>query len=176
VNKKILGIVFSITMLAILVAPVMAGKGQTKMDFRFVLTGSYGGAPAKVIETEKTTHYFDLPFANFIPIVVEIDGVPIPSGQLSYTGLMHVNSGPQGSTVYVEEIITIVAGSGYGAGTLVLRVQGNQKSNGEGAGVNFNGYGTGAYEGVKISGISEGPVPVGDDYELTRSGTIMGWP
>jgi hypothetical protein len=89
---------------------------------------------------------------------------------------MHVNSGPQGSTVYVDEVITIAAGSGYEAGTIVLRVQGNQKSNGEGAGVTFNGYGTGAYEGIKILGTSEGPVDVGGDYQLTRTGTVMGWP
>ena len=156
----------------------MAGKGQDKMDFRFVLIGTYGGAPAKVIDTGKTMHYFDLPFSNWgVPLVVEIDGVPIPSDQLSYSGLMHVNVDAQGrGTVYVDEIITIAEGNGYEAGTLVLRVHGNQKGEGEGAGVNFNGYGTGAYEGVQISGTSEGPEAVGDLYQLTRTGTIMGWP
>ena len=153
----------------------MAGKGQAKVDFRFVLTGVMG-APGRVVATGNTTHLFDLAFIDTIPIVVEIGGVPIPSALLSYDGLMHVNSGPQGSTVYVDEIITIAAGSGYEAGTLVLRVQGNQKGNGEGAGVNFIGFGTDAYEGVKISGTSEGPILVGGDYQLTRTGTLMGWP
>lgn len=177
-NKKLLGFALAFTFLAMLAGPVMAGKGQPKLSFEFVLVGETAVPPIpRVVETGNTTHYFGLAFVNTMDLVLKIDNVAIPPEYLTYEGLMHVNVSPKGGTVYVDEIITIASGAPLGAGEIILRVQGNpNRGQGQGAGVNFIGFGTGAYEGIKISGTSVGPVDEGDYSKLTRTGIVMGWP
>jgi len=46
-NKKVLGFAFVIVFLVMLVAPVMAMKGQTKQDFKLVFQGLPSGGEVK---------------------------------------------------------------------------------------------------------------------------------
>ena len=203
-NKKVLGFVLASIFLAMLVAPVMAGKGQTKVSFKLVLVGTYGaGATRK--DAGQSIHVDNMPFVAtgwagsveypvpYAPLVLEIDGVPIVD-PLSYEGLMKViwsvhpdgESGQENIALMVDEIITI---TGDNAGTLVLQVKGNNYAtgNGVGAGDSFIGFGTGDFEGVKIKGATpDGAVRVGEMEvapgvvipisKLERVGTVMGWP
>jgi hypothetical protein len=205
-NKKVLGIALASIFLAMLVAPVMAGKGQTKVSFRFVVVGTYT-APAVVKLVGQSAHYIDMPFVAlgwlggdepyttpYAPLVLEIDGVPIDPELLSYEGMMQAGGSAKSDNGYVrvDEVITIGDGEGGEAGTIVLQVKGNNYANGNGVGQgdSFIGFGTGDFEGVKIQGRTpEGPVQVGDfpipgsdpvEYVpismLERVGTVMGWP
>jgi hypothetical protein len=208
-NKKVLGIVLTVFFLAMLVAPVMAGKGQTKVSFRFALVGTYT-SPAVVKLVGQSYHYLDMPFVAigwpggdepyttpYAGLALEIDGAPVDPTLLSYTGMMKAcGSGKSDNgVIMVDEVITIDDGSGGVAGTIVLQVKGNNYVNGNGVGQgdSFIGFGTGAFEGVKIKGRTpDGPVQVGemvvgvdpDTGEpivipismLERVGTVMGWP
>lgn len=200
-NKKVLGIALASIFLAMLVAPAIAGKGQSRVDFKFVLVGMYGGLPAEILEHGMATHYFDIPFVAtgwmgdteyptpYAALTLEIDGVPIPAEQLSYSGMITTARGSEygGGVVTVSETIIITVDD-VEMGTLELKVHGNTNSgNGVGNGDGFIGFGTGAYEGVKIEGRSPGgAVQVGEMdigggnilgvYKLERVGTVMGWP
>jgi hypothetical protein len=203
-NKKVLGIALASIFLAMLVAPAIAGKGQTKLSFELVLVGTMG-MPGEIIATGQAMHLNDVPFLatgwtgipdtewdeSYAPIALTIDGVPVDPATLSYEGMMKVQysaapdgeSGQPNMAIMVDETITI---TGDNAGTLVLQVKGNNENTGNGekagAGDNFIGFGTGDYAGVKIQGSSPGgPVTVGEDggatfSKLVRVGTVMGWP
>jgi hypothetical protein len=205
-NKKVLGIALASIFLAMLVAPVMAGKGQTKVSFKFVLVGTYQ-APAVIKLVGQSAHYIDMPFVAtgwpggdepyttpYAPLALEIDGVPIDPLLLSYEGMMKAggSSKSDNGLVTVDEIITIGDGEGGVAGTIVLQVKGNNYANGNGvgAGDSFIGFGTGDFESVKIQGrtpngpaqVGEFPIPDTDPQEyipiskLERVGIVMGWP
>jgi len=201
-NKKVLGFALASIILAWLVAPVMAGKGQTKVSFKLVLVGTYGG-PGEQKYVGQSSHITDMPFIAtgwagsveypdpYAPLVLEINGVPVVD-PLSYEGMMKViwsehpdgESGQPNIALMVDETITIGE-----AGTLVLQVKGNNYNtgNGVGAGDSFIGFGTGDFEGVKINGRTPGgAVQVGEMEvapgvvvpisKLERVGTVMGWP
>jgi hypothetical protein len=206
-NKKLFGFMFSIIVLAVLTAPVLGaantGKGQTRVSFRLVIVGTYGGTGVEK-DAGQSVHIDDLPFALtgwegsedypdiYDPIVLEIDGVPVDPALLSYEGMMKViyseapdgESGQPNMAIMVDETITIGE-----AGTLVLQNKGNNQNtgNGVGAGDSFIGFGTDDYKGVKIQGRSPGgAVKVGEIEpapgvvlpisKLERVGTVMGWP
>ena len=202
-KKKVLGIALTVFFLALLVAPAIAGKGQTKLSFRLVLVGTYGGT-GEVKYVGQSFHHTDMPFVTtgwwgseaypdtYDPIVLEIDGVAVDPALLSYEGMMKViwsehpdgESGQPNIALMVDENITIGE-----AGKLVLQVKGNNYNtgNGVGQGDSFIGFGTGDYKGVKIQGRTpEGAVQVGEMEvapgvvlgisKLERVGTVMGWP
>ena len=200
-NKKVLGFALASIFLAMLVAPVMAGKGQTRVSFRMVIVGTYGGTGVEKY-VGQSSHITDMPFVltgwagseaypdTYDPIVLEIDGVAIDPTLLSYEGMMDViwseapdgESGQLNMVIRVDEIITIGE-----SGTLVLQVKGNNYAMGKGAGDSFIGFGTDDYKGVKIQGRSPGgAVTVGEMEvapgvilpisKLERVGTVMGWP
>jgi len=200
-KKKVLGIALTVFFLALLVAPAIAGKGQTKLSFRLVLVGTYGGT-GEVKYVGQSFHHTDMPFVTtgwwgseaypdtYDPIVLEIDGVAVDPALLSYEGMMKViwsehpdgESGQPNIALMVDENITIGE-----AGKLVLQVKGNNYAMGKGAGDSFIGLGTGAFEGVKIQGRTpDGAVQVGEldlgggtilpISKLERVGTVMGWP
>jgi hypothetical protein len=211
-NKKILVVfvgVLAVVMLAtLLVGTVMAGKGQTRVSFRFVLVGTYGPEGETLVHG-KSTHMFNYPFVAtgwpgsedyptpYLPLELEIDGQPIPPELLSYEAYFpRVIWSEKGGNIVLTVIETITIGDGVGgvAGTIVLNVKGNNYNtgNGVGSGDSFIGFGTGAYEGVKIQGRTpDGSVQVGEMEvidpttgepillpisKLERVGIVMGWP
>lgn len=209
-KKKIVDIFVSLLILAILTTPlvgsVMAGKGQTRVSFKLVLVGTYGG-PGEQKVAGKSTHITDMPFMatgwmageppydiSYAPLLLEIDGIAVDPARLGYEGMMKViwsehpdgESGQPNIVIQVDENITI---SGDNEGKLVLQVKGNNYAtgNGMGAGDSFIGFGTDDFEGVKIKGTTpDGAVTVGEIdlgggdtlpiSKLERIGTIMGWP
>jgi len=186
VNRKIIVIVLAIAVVLLAtpyIGMVYAGKGQDKLSFEFVLTGMYT-RPGEVLESGIRAHLWDMPFISLAPMVVEIDGTPIPSNLLSYTGSLRVNLGENingngGETLKVTETITIWEDAAHTIlrGTLELHVMGNvEQGQGVGAGNNFNGFGTGDFAGVKLCGDTVGLAIVDGMVQLTRVGTIMGWP
>jgi hypothetical protein len=90
-NKKLLGVLVILVVVAMLTTPmignVMAGKGQEKLSFKLVMIGHYT-PPEKVIETENTIHYQPLgflcnnPLTADPPVLVEIDGVALPDSRI----------------------------------------------------------------------------------------------
>jgi hypothetical protein len=204
-NRKILLTVLALAVVLLatpFIGTVMAGKGQEKLDFKFVLVGTYA-APGKTLEAGSSAHYWDMPFIATgwagpspppePPLALVIGGVAIQGNLLSYTGSMRVNENENGAeTIKVTETITIYASDGSVRGTLELHVMGNvEQGQGVGAGDNFIGFGTGDFAGVKISGSTPGgPVLLGlvpsglpppapamlPIFQLTRIGTVMGWP
>jgi hypothetical protein len=201
VNRKFLLVVLTLAVVLLAtpyIGMVSAGKGQEKLDFEFVLIGTYAGEPAEVLEAGITEHLWGLPFVNLAPLVVKIGGAPLNPVLLSYAGSMRLNFGENVNergfeTIKVTETISIWADEAHTVlrGTLELHVMGNlEQGQGKGAGDNFIGFGTGEFAGVKISGDTPGgPVVVGEFtvpgtdppvvlpvYQLTRIGTVMGWP
>jgi hypothetical protein len=203
-KKKMFGVFVSLLVVVMLTTPlvgtVMAGKGQTKVDFRFVLVGTYD-EPAIIKLVGQSEHYLDMPFVatgwwgsedypdTYPPLVLEIDGEAIDPALLSYTGMMKAISSNKNDNgvIMVDEIITIGDGEGGVAGTIVLQVKGNNYATGNGGGDSFIGFGTGAFEGVKIQGRTpDPPLQVGEIEVpdvgtfpislLERVGTVMGWP
>ena len=169
-NKKLLGVFFSILTLAILIAPVMAGKGQTKQYYEFYLEGTGGvDEDTKMWTTE--------------------DGVMQARGYLFYATYIEVTVG--GTTYYPDpesyscrmdftlDLITMtldarvhesfeVAGGTIEQWTAETVYEYGTNNIGGG---NFVGFGSGALEGVKIQGTTG---MAGDG--LDRVGTVMGWP
>jgi len=201
VNRKVLVTVLALVVV-LLAAPFIglaqAGKGQNKLEFLFILVGTYPAGPERTLTAGNSTHYWGLPFvatgwpgpdpAPRPPLVLVIGGETIPGNLLSYEGSMRINSNENGAeTIKVTETITI-----EGRGTLELQVMGNiEQGQGRGAGDNFIGFGTGDFAGVKISGDTPGGavllglIPTGQPppapamipiLQLTRIGTVMGWP
>ena len=191
-NKKILGVAFSIVMLAILVAPVMAGKGQTKQSFKLVFEGLPSGDS---IIHGNTQIYRDRSFTVFGDLYIEIGGVAIGKEFLEYSATMvsivHLDKDDPEVTrfshVQVRETIAVFSSETHNDDTFIgnleiLAIGDNKAING----ANFAGQGTDELKGVKVKGTSEpyeilpghpdAPVPPGLLVRLTRSGTIMGWP
>lgn len=187
-NKKILGVAISILTLAILVAPVMAGKGQTKQDFKLVFQGLPSG--------ESTVHgnteiFRDRIFNVYGDMYIEIGSNTIGKEYLEYSATMLsiIHLDDEGETrftnVKVREMISVyddetVHDETTLIGTLEILSLGENKV---GNGGIFVGQGTDGLKGVKVKGLSEPyelvddvASPVGFWVQLTRVGAVMGWP
>lgn len=190
-NKKLIGFALAIVFLTMLIAPVMAMKGQTKQDFKLF----FQGLPPSAVDQKEAD-------GN----VIHKDGIVIVAGEF------YVQIGPGGATedlakeyleyecdmdwvthtkpeqfftVHVVETISIYSSDlthdeSTLRGTLVITAIGDNRG---GHGGNFAGHGTGEFEGVKIQGTSEplqvvftNPDPPYYYVQLTRIGTVMGWP
>ena len=177
-NKKLLGALFSILTLAILIAPVIAGKGQNKVDFQFTLIGlPIPDSADRVVESALNTLVKGSGFESLGPstVMVGLDTYDV----VDYEASMHVNQHPadkdhpQGFfTIQVREIIYL------DGGTFELQSLGTNKP---GNGASFVGFGTDAFEGVKVKGVTAALAPYIADpgpppvvwYQLDRVGTAM---
>jgi hypothetical protein len=169
-NKKVLGIALASIFLAMLVAPVMAGKGQTKQYYEFYLEGS--GAPdedTKMWTTEDgVLQARGYPFyADYIEVT--IGGTTYEPDPESYSCRMDFTLDLNTMTLdaRVHESFDVAGGTieQWTAETVY-----EYGTNNIGGG-NFVGFGSGALEGVKIQGTTG---MAGDG--LDRVGTVMGWP
>jgi hypothetical protein len=190
-NKKIFGLAILILTLAILVTPVIAMKGQTKQDFKLFFQGLPPSSP-EVKEADGNIIHKDSVVIVAAEFYVQIgpDGATedITKEYLEYECDMFwvTHAKPeQFFTVNVVEIISIYSSDVTHdettlRGTLVNTAIGDNRG---GYGGNFVGFGTGEFEGVKIQGASEplqvvftNPNPPYYYVQLTRIGTVMGWP
>lgn len=191
-NKKLLGLALAITFLALLAAPVMAMKGQTKQDFKLVFQGLPG--PGGLKEAGGNTVHRDQTFVmyenNELYLQIGPSGATedLTREYLEYEGTMNwvQHTKPESFfTVHVVETVSIFSSAvthdeSTLRGTLEITAIGDNRG---GHGGNFAGHGTGEFEGVKISGNSEpltvvftNPNPPYYYVQLTRVGTVMGWP
>jgi hypothetical protein len=180
VNKKILGVVISVLTLAILVAPVMAGKGQEKLDFLLHMVGGLQPPAEKAWTTNGgTQHVQGLPWVvrgEFYIEVGEAGSVEtIPKECLSYFGLLDLmsNTKQEFYVLTVRETITIYTDASQTTerGTIEILTQG---MNPGGNGLMVNGHGTGEFEGIKITGLTT--TTPGPPLTIDRAGIVMGWP
>lgn len=194
-NRKILVMAITLMAVAILATPfvgtVMAGKGQEKQDFKLVFQGLPTGGEEKIADGNTVWRDRDFTMYEDCVFYVQIgtDGATedLSKEYLEYEGIMNfvVHTKPeQFFTVQVVETISIYSDVTHDEttlrGTLVLNAIGDNRG---GHGGNFVGFGTGEFEGVKIEGASSplqlvftNPNPPYYYVELTRTGTVMGWP
>ncbi len=175
-NKKILGLALAITFLAMLVAPVLAGKGNSKLSYeaRFVL-----GAPDSMTmrsvppEGDANVNFISLVYSAPVPLFIfKIDGTEYPAIYTEAKILVIRRVGNPFRLVKATETYTFDGIDG----SLVVRVTG--RTNGMGTPdqmdiVNVEGHGTGYFKGVKIS--AKGYSPLGETTLKIHEGTIMGW-
>ena len=162
-----------LTMLATpIVGTVMAGKGQTKQDYEFILNGDYGpGLDTKIWTTEDGVMQIrDMIFiASYIE--VKVGGVTYYPDPNDYSCTMDCTLNLVTSVLDIRVRETFVID---GIGTITQRTAetvteyGSPDATGGG---NFVGFGSEGLEGVKIKGTS---IFVVDHPE--RVGTVMGWP
>jgi hypothetical protein len=190
-NKKLLGFAISVLIIAMLIAPAMAMKGQTKQDFKLVFQGLPTGGEEKI--ADGNTVWKDRDFTMYEDCVfylqIGTDGATedLAKEYLEYEGIMNfvVHTKPeQFFTVRVVETVSIYGDVAHNEntlrGTLVITAIGDNRG---GHGGNFVGFGTGEFEGAKIQGTSE-PLQLvftnpNEPYyyvQLSRTGAVMGWP
>jgi len=188
-KKKLLGVFVSVLAVAMLVAPVMAMKGQTKQDFKLVFQGLPVGGEVKEADGNIINRDPDFVVLGDIYVQIGTGGVieDLSKDYLEYEGIMNfvTHSKPEEFyTVRVVETIFIYSSPEHTEenlrGTLVITAIGDNRG---GNGGNFVGHGTGEFEGVKINGNSDpleivpgNPDPPYIYIQLTRTGTVMGWP
>jgi hypothetical protein len=191
VNKKLLGLTLILIFVAMLVAPVMAKKGQTKQDFKLLFQALPPSSPYEKEAAGNIIHRdanvtIDSDSEFYVKIGPDGATEDITKEYLGYECDMdwvtHANgTQEQFFTVHVVETISIYSSDVTHdettlRGTLVLTSIGDNKG---GHGGNFAGHGMGEFEGVKIQGASE-PLQLvfvpGPHVQLTRIGTVMGWP
>jgi hypothetical protein len=170
VKKKILGLALASIFLAMLVAPVMAGKGQTKQYYEFYLEGDGGpDENTKMWMTEDGIFQArGYPFyATYIEVTV--GGNTFYPDPASYSCRMDFTLDTNTMTLdcRVHESFDVAGGTieQWTAETVY-----EYGTNNVGGG-NFVGFGSGALDGVKIKGTTG----MGGDG-LDRVGTVMGWP
>ena len=183
----LLALAFSLTPM---VGIVSAGKGQDKVSFQWVGQGLPIDDPVK--EADGNTIYRDCTFLGLGDLHLQIgDGGAIEDIGKDYLELvanMNWVAHSKPTTYYsvrVTETISIydsdtVHDETTLIGTLELKALGDNRG---GHGANFVGFGTGEFEGIKIQGTStpleiipDATSPVGYYIQLTRTGTVMGWP
>jgi hypothetical protein len=201
-KKSLVAVLLAAVMLATpFVGTVMAGKGQGRVDFKFILVGTTGPGGETLVHG-KSVHYLMYTFlatgwpgsedypTPYPPLQLIIDGQPIPPELLSYEGYFpRISFSQEAGNVALTVIETITIGDGDGgvAGTIVLKAKGNNPNTGNGV-----GFGTGTYEDVKIQGKTPDPALTVGEMEvinpdtgepmvitiskLERVGTVMGWP
>ena len=116
-----------------LVAPVMAGKGQNKVYFKFTLIGLPTGENERSWEAGPNVHVRGGGFDSLGESTVTIDTTTYDV--LDYVASMHVEQHPEKGffTIVVDEIVTV------DGGTFVIQALG---TNPEGKGACFVGFGT----------------------------------
>ena len=186
-NKKRLGFALAFTFIAMLATPivgtVMAGKGQEKLDFLLHVVGTPIPPVDKAWEAGVTVHVRGYNFMVLGDFYVQVGAETIPKECLSYAAKLDLNSNSKHEqyVLTANEVITIYTDDTKTVerGTLELK---SLSYNPAGNGANFVGFGTGEFEGVKVSGKSTGvtipnPFPPPDNLlVLDRIGTAMGWP
>jgi hypothetical protein len=192
VNKKMLGVFVSLLAVAMLTTPlvgtVMAGKGQNKLDFLLHMEGTTVPPPEKGWLADGIQHVHNLAWEIREDFYIEIGEAgaveTIPKEELSYSGLLvvtMVNTKQGWFLTQVRETITIYTDDTQTVerGTIEILTLG---TNPAGNGAMVNGFGTGEFEGVKITGTTTAhmmtnPSPPPDELlVLDRAGTVMGWP
>ena len=168
-KKKAIFLAFTLLAIPILTAlPAFAGKGQVKLDFMLFLKGGGTGVD-EVRVTDGITHYYgfhwDTTDNTIANLNLEIGGVSVPVEDYTFLGDLAITK--TGHTA-IHAIDTIFFEDGS---TIVLKVQDHADPDEPTAGT-INGYGTGALEGIKITGKTEAQ----EGGIFVRSGTIMGWP
>ncbi len=184
VTRKVLLIAVALMAVAMLATPlvgmVQAGKGQEKLDFLLHMVGETAPPPEKVWLADSTQHVHDLPWVVTGDFYIEIGEAgaveTIPKECLSYSGSLVVLMVNQKQGFYltqVRETITIYTDDTQTAerGTIEILTLG---TNPAGNGAMVNGFGTGEFEDVKITGTTTGTP--GPPLTLDRAGTVMGWP
>jgi hypothetical protein len=187
VNRKVLGMAVVLMAVAMLTTPVVgiakAGKGQEKQYFKIYLvglpdqsTGEIRWTPDPI--TGPIKHGRDVEWDLVDVFAVTIGSDTITEG-ISYSCKIcaDYNSVTSKGIQRIREIITFSDIDGE-EGTLEILAIG--KLGDEGA--TFTGHGTGALEGVKVGGTTWGSLipwsgggpPV--RLEVTREGTVRGWP
>jgi hypothetical protein len=183
-NKKALILAFMLLAIpALTVVPAYAGKGQNNYSFKLLFQGFPSGDPFKVADGNYI--YRPQTFTVLGDMYVQIgDGGTVAEfgkDYLEYEAFTNavIHTKPEiFFTSRVTETISIYSSNTLHdettlIGTLELKSLGTNR-NGNGAA--FVGFGTGEFEGVKINGNS-GPLEiVGGFMQLTRTGTVMGWP
>ena len=138
-NKKILGITVTILTLAMLTVPVLAGKGQNKMDFQLHLVGLATPPPGSVKTAGRNTIIRDLGFAMMGDMSwVQIGTETITADWLDYEGSLKIQQhlDEEGvvkfAQVLVNEIIYIYDDPAQEEedlrGTIVIKALGNNKA------------------------------------------------
>jgi len=169
-NKKLLGVLLSILTMAILVAPVMAGKGQTKQDYEFWLEGTSGPDTKEWVTADGVLQGRDFIFtASYIEVT--IDGTTYYPDPESYSCTMDFAIDLVSLTLDIRVHETFEVD---GLGTITQRTAETIYDYGTpdmAGGGNFVGFGSDGLEGVKIQGTSSMV-----DFHPVRVGTVMGWP
>ena len=193
-NKKILGIVISVLTLAILVAPVMAGKGQTRQSFELVYqehplsadgSDSHPSPKDSVLGVDlRTFHGRDC--IHLSPILESTLFIDDTEEQFTITKQGGCNYDFNARTMMVihraTETLTLSIGETT-YGTIVLSIiEKIDWSTMESEGT-FIGSGTDYFEDVKIVGLISSEIVFWDNFdpnqmilEITYSGIVMGWP
>ena len=193
-NRKILGVCSVLILVAMLATPLVgeasAEKGQTKQDFKLFFQGL--PTPGEINEADGNTIHKGSSYNVLADFYVQIgaDGATedLAKEYLDYTAVMDwiVHTKPeQFFTVRVVETISIYNDAvTHDETTLrgaleIMAIGTNRVDNGG----TFVGFGTGEFEGVKIQGTSAplqivftNPNPPNYYTQLTRTGTVMGWP
>ena len=192
-NKKVLGLFFAFIFSAVLAAPmvgtVIAGKGQEKLDFLLHMEGSNAPPPDKmwVTPNEVTMHVRGGNWVVREDFYIQIG----PGGAvetitkecLSYEASLHnnINIKEEFFCISVRETITIYTDETQMTERGTIEILTNGVNRGENGAV-VVGFGTGEFEGIKISGKTitstmVNPSPPPDNLlVLDRVGTVMGWP
>jgi hypothetical protein len=190
-NRKLLGLGLTIVFVAILVTPALAMKGQTKQDFKLFFQGLPPSATNMKEANGNVIHKDGVVIVGgefYVQIGTDGATEDIAKEYMEYECDMDwvTHSKPeQFFTVHVFETISIydsdmIHDESTLRGTLMLTSIGDNRG---GHGGNFAGHGTGEFKGVKIRGASEplaisptNPDPPYYYVQLTRIGTVMGWP
>jgi hypothetical protein len=170
-NKKLLGFALASIFLAMLVAPVMAGKGQTKQDYDYLLVGYTGEGGTQWVTPDGVIQGRDVPFvADSIDLL--IGGVPMTVDPETYTGTMDYTIDAVSGLVDIRVHETFeVEGLGIISQKTAESITGYLTPDVAAEGY-LVGFGSDGLDGVKISGLTE----MTETGALHRFGTVMGWP
>jgi hypothetical protein len=193
-NKKLLGLVLSITFLAMLVTPAMAGKGQKRQSFEFSFKeyplstdgpdshagpkGSMLGLDLRTFHGRDCTH--DSPILEY---VINIADIPTSYTITGREGGCNYEFNSKTMIVIHKSTETLtLSNSETDQGTIILSIKekidwASPTFDTEGT---FIGFGTGIFEDVKITGTTTthliDDVTWGYCLEATLTGIVMGWP
>jgi hypothetical protein len=164
-----------------MVATAMAGKGQEKLDFLLHLEGTTSPPPDKIWAAGVTAHVRGGNWLVLGDFYVQIGAETIPKDCLSYVAKLDINLNNKKGfyVIKVREVITIYEDDTKSVERGTLEIL-NTGVNPAGNGAIFTGFGTGEFEGVKVSGTTTSstmvnPSPPPDNLlVLDRIGTAMG--
>jgi hypothetical protein len=202
-NKKVLGFALAFIFIAAMATPMALArpggeKSNDKFDYFYLQVSGFGSGtndkfwytpPNADVNDNKTQHargggWVTFPESEVYLIVGEdefrtdTDPVHISWTTTFNTNLIRFNNGTTKSTIIkLTDVVTVYDGEEE-IGTLVLELKSSIKL-GVGSGT-VQGYGTGAFEGVKISAVDLGVISITPGTPpivlYAREGTITGWP